>query len=144
MRDAPNDVESGSARPSNEARPPRRDAAREESAELRWLCRLEERTNAIQVDDPPRCGLSVVKPKPLMAVRPPLKPPFPKPEAEPEPEPEPQPAPEPAPEAPSESVPEQAPEPAAAQEEIKQIPIAGGHDDVLFPDAPPEKQKVVT
>ena len=84
--DAPSD-------PSNKARSPRRDAAREESAELRWLCRLEERTSAILVDDPPRCGLPV-KPKPLMAVRPPLKPPFPEPEPEPELEPEPVPVPE--------------------------------------------------
>jgi len=64
--DAPSD-------PSNEARSPRREAAREESAELRWMCRLEERINAILVDDPPRCGLPVPD-------RPPRKPPFPEPE----------------------------------------------------------------
>ena len=63
--DAPSD-------PSNEARSPRREAAREESAELQWMCRMEERINAILVDDPPRCGLPVPD-------RPPRKPPFPEP-----------------------------------------------------------------
>ena len=65
-------------------------------------------------------------------------------EDEPEPEPEPVAEPEPAPADPEPApIPEQEP---TAQEEVKQIPISGGqqHDDVLFPDAPPEKQKVVT
>jgi hypothetical protein len=68
----------------------------------------------------------------------------PTPMDQPETEPEPTDQPDPAPAAPTDAEP--APAPETAQEEVKQIPISGGqqHDDVLFPDAPPEKQKVVT